>query len=210
MTDTYEIKGDRLILQNEFGTLRLTAEQCDAIGKFARKHALDQLTAQAEEQGEYDEAPSPDYAVKDYNLLERMHKQEGASRDQADHFDAGWEACYTYYHINHLQHNQLTWKKYYDGAMKRANENARLYQDTLQELQAKQQALDEMAGILADRAAELTSAKEEIKNLDTNVASRLREAEKLLRDCKAAFDVMKIHMMAKPIHDYFDTYQEPQ
>jgi hypothetical protein len=185
MTDTYEIKGDRLILQNEFGTLRLTAEQCDAIGKFARRHALDQLTAQAEEQGEYDEAPSPDYAVKDYNLLERMHKQEGASRDQADHFDAGWEACYTYYHINHLQHNQMMWQKYYDGAMKRANENTKLYQQALTN---------------SENNAELYKA----------VHSQLQDANDLLQQAKNCFDLMKLPLVAKPIQDYFDKYKEPQ
>jgi hypothetical protein len=34
-----------------------------------------------------------DLSVKDYNLLERMHKQDGATDDQAKHFEYGWEAA---------------------------------------------------------------------------------------------------------------------
>jgi len=29
----------------------------------------------------------------DYDILERMHKQEGWTRDQERHFEAGWEAA---------------------------------------------------------------------------------------------------------------------
>ena len=34
-----------------------------------------------------------DIACKDYNLLERMHKQESWTVDQQRHYEAGWEAA---------------------------------------------------------------------------------------------------------------------
>lgn len=40
---------------------------------------------------------SLDLQVKDYALLERMHKQEAWTTDQQHHFEAGWEAAMTYY-----------------------------------------------------------------------------------------------------------------
>jgi len=187
MTDTYEIKGDRLILQNEFGTLRLTAEQCDAIGKFARKHALDQLTAQAEDDGEYTRIPSvpdPDYKVKDYNLLERMHKQDGHSDHERDHFEAGWEACYTYHRINELAHDRLVWKEFYDHAVKRSNDNAALYQSTLMN---------------SENNAEMYKAAH----------SQLQDANDLLQQALVIFESMKLPLVAKPIQEYFDKYKEP-
>ncbi len=39
------------------------------------------------------EDDSHDLKVLDYNLLERMHKQDGATDDQAKHFEYGWEAA---------------------------------------------------------------------------------------------------------------------
>ena len=34
-----------------------------------------------------------DITCKDYNLLERMHKQEPVTKDQELHYQAGWEAA---------------------------------------------------------------------------------------------------------------------
>jgi hypothetical protein len=34
-----------------------------------------------------------DITCKDYNLLERMHKQESWTDDQQRHYEAGWEAA---------------------------------------------------------------------------------------------------------------------
>jgi hypothetical protein len=34
-----------------------------------------------------------DTTCKDYNLLERMHKQEPVHPDQQRHYEAGWEAA---------------------------------------------------------------------------------------------------------------------
>jgi len=162
-----------------------TGNQTEPIVKFARKDALDQLTAQAEEQCEYDTVPSPDYAVKDYNLLERMHKQEGTTLDQEDHFKAGWEACYGYYHINELKNCLLTWKKYYDGAVERSNENAEMYQKALTN---------------SENNAEVYKA----------VHSQLQDANDLLQQAKHCFDLMKMPLVAEPIQNYFDKYKEPQ
>jgi len=41
-----------------------------------------------------------DLRVKEYDLLERMHKQDTWTDDQAHHFDAGWEAAMAYYASN--------------------------------------------------------------------------------------------------------------
>ncbi len=44
-----------------------------------------------------DDGESLDLRAKDYDLLERMHKQEPWTDDQQRHFAAGWEAAVTYY-----------------------------------------------------------------------------------------------------------------
>ena len=36
---------------------------------------------------------SVDTGCKDYDLLERLHKQEPVSKDQQFHYEAGWEAA---------------------------------------------------------------------------------------------------------------------
>jgi len=40
---------------------------------------------------------SLDLQCKDYDGLERKHKQEAWSDEQADHYEAGWEAAVKYY-----------------------------------------------------------------------------------------------------------------
>lgn len=39
---------------------------------------------------------SHDLKVRCYDTLERMHKQEGWTDDQQQHFEAGWEAAILY------------------------------------------------------------------------------------------------------------------
>lgn len=43
------------------------------------------------------DAESLDVSCKDYDLLERKHKQGAVHPDQQDHFEAGWEAAVRYY-----------------------------------------------------------------------------------------------------------------
>jgi hypothetical protein len=40
---------------------------------------------------------SLDRTVKDYDLLQRLHKQSDWNDDQERHFQAGWQACMEYY-----------------------------------------------------------------------------------------------------------------
>jgi len=184
-TDTVKVEYARLVLSNEFGTLRLTKEQCAAIGKFARKDALDQLTQQAQDQGDYnvdgDDSIVADYEVKDYDLLERHHKQSGASADQHLHFQMGWEACYSHYAFNDMRASLITLKKHYDNAMKSANDNAAVYQTECQKSYA-------------------------VHESNVQLKAQVNAANDLLRQCKAAFDAMKIPMLSQPIFDYFDKH----
>jgi hypothetical protein len=46
---------------------------------------------------------SLDLTCKDHDTLERMHKQEGWSWDQLQHYEAGWQAAMEYYRENFIK-----------------------------------------------------------------------------------------------------------